>query len=240
MIGGSFKLANKRKLAKSALLQHEDFNKNILAANPGSILDVGSGRGRYYEWTKKYGIRYEGVDVDKAQVKAVRAKYATKAFHPFDGQDLSKYPDDSFDVVLLIEVVEHVQEVEALKKLLKECIRVARSHVFFTTPNCADQAFLIDHRLIYHHYLHTIGEGFNFQHGDSHMHYQKFTKESLAKILQDAAASFVIEERVPLDIRSTREPDRVLYFKLWGVIDSKKSKSKMKLPKLRLSSKTNR
>lgn len=235
MSGGSFKLANKKKVAKSKLLEHDDFNKNILAVNPGSILDVGSGRGRYFEWTKKYGIGYEGVDVDKAQIKAVRAKYATKAFHSFDGQNLSKYDDNSFDAVLLIEVVEHIEDLEALKKLLKECIRVARHHIFFTTPNCADEAFLIDHRLIYHHYLHTVGEGFNFQHGDSHMHYQKWTKKSLSNLLNDISASFVIEERVPLDIRSTREPDRVLHFKLWGIIDSKKSKSKIKLPRLRLA-----
>jgi ubiquinone/menaquinone biosynthesis C-methylase UbiE len=206
-------------------LKHENFNENILESKPSSMLDVGCGSGRYFEWAKKYGIDYSGVDVDAKQIKEANAKYKTKVFQHFDGQDLSRFKDKSVDIVLMIEVMEHIETTEALQKLLKECTRIARKYVLFTTPNCSDEKFLVSHRLIYHHYTHSVGKGFNFEFDNSHMHHLRFTKDSLSELLDDVADAYVVQERVPLDIRSTREPERILYFKLWGYIDCQASKT---------------
>jgi hypothetical protein len=135
--------------------------------------------------------------------------------------------------------MEHVENIETLKSLLKECTRVARNFVFFTTPNSSDEEFLINHRLIYHHYTHSVGEGYNFKYDNPHKHHLRFTKKSLSDIISKLASSYVVEERVPLEMRSTREPNHILYFKLWGLIDCRKSSRKASIKNSRLIKKIN-
>lgn len=45
------------------------------------------------------------------------------------------FDDNSFDFVFSSAVVEHVGSRECQLLFLKECIRVARKHIFITTPN---------------------------------------------------------------------------------------------------------
>lgn len=45
------------------------------------------------------------------------------------------FADNSFDFVFSSAVIEHVGSREQQQQFLKECIRVARKHVFITTPN---------------------------------------------------------------------------------------------------------
>ena len=51
--------------------------------------------------------------------------------------DARKMPfaDNSFDFVFSSAVIEHVGSREQQQQFLAECIRVARKHVFITTPN---------------------------------------------------------------------------------------------------------
>jgi SAM-dependent methyltransferase len=85
-----------------------------------SILDVGAGSGtiarglkdRHASW------RMEGVDV------LVRPEPLIPV-HPFDGVRLP-FPDRSFDVVLLIDVLHHASDFQTL---LAECVRVAADRV---------------------------------------------------------------------------------------------------------------
>lgn len=207
----------------------DNFNNNILSCEPKSILDVGSGSGRYYEWCEKHSIDYFGIDVDATLIKQAKAKYGTNVFQVFNGYDLSKFTNDSYDVILLVEVMEHVQSLVTLNQLLKECTRVAKNFILFTTPNSSDEQFLIDHRIIYHHYTHSFGPEFDvpiaeLSRDNPHLHHLKFTKKSMEKILRPLVRSFVVEEAVPLDIRSTRESNRVMHFKLWGIVDCRTAK----------------
>ena len=45
------------------------------------------------------------------------------------------FADNSFDFVFSSAVIEHVGSREQQRQFLAECIRVARKHVFITTPN---------------------------------------------------------------------------------------------------------
>lgn len=209
-----------------------NFNKTILSCKPKSILDVGSGSGRYFEWSKVHGIDYTGVEIDKELAEKANAEHHTSVFRTFNGHDLSMFPNKSYDVILLVEVMEHVKDQVTLKKLLKECIRVAREYILFTTPNSSDEKFLIEHRLIYHHFTHSVGPEFKIHIGQGrednvHLHHLKFTKDSLSKILKSLGRPFMIKETVPLDIRSTRHSNKVLFFKLWGYIDCRPRKSRI-------------
>ena len=51
-----------------------------------------------------------------------------------DARDMP-FADNSFDFVFSSAVIEHVGSREQQHQFLKECVRVARKHVFITTPN---------------------------------------------------------------------------------------------------------
>lgn len=86
------------------------------------ILNVGSGNGWIF---KDSGLTVIHVDIDR---------YDIPYFIQMDAHDL-KFPDKSFDVVALTEILEHVQDPV---KVLKEAKRVAKKRIIITVPNEAE------------------------------------------------------------------------------------------------------
>lgn len=208
-------------------LQYDEFNKNILSSVPtgSALLDVGCGRGRFYEWACKHKYEYQGIDIDPEVVKQAILKYRSwpqfkpNIFHVMDGQEMPMFADKSVDTILLVEVIEHIENLPTLAKLLKECIRITRTNIMLTTPNCSDEAFLKKHGLIYNHYTHSVGEGFNFKMDSPHYHHLRFTKDLLSQFLRDnIGGNYEVVERKPIPITSQLQPDHILYDKLWAEI----------------------
>jgi len=200
-------------------LKHSEFNKNVIVSCGKSLLDVGCGAGRYYEWAQKHGLDYVGVDVDPEVIKKAILKFrdtpnfTPDTFHVVDGQAMPMFEDNSHDTILLVEVIEHVINLKSLEKLINECRRIARKNIMFTTPNCSDEDFLKKHGLIYHHYTHSVGKGFDFKYDDSHKHHLRFTKESLSDFLATITDKFEVIETKPIEILTKK-----CYYKLWGEI----------------------
>ena len=84
------------------------------------ILDVGCGDGLLASRLKNelIGIDIQGVDTVEQKKKFIPVEL-------FDGRTLP-YPNKSFDVVLLMDVLHHAREPSML---LKECMRVSRKAV---------------------------------------------------------------------------------------------------------------
>jgi ubiquinone/menaquinone biosynthesis C-methylase UbiE len=104
-------------------------------AAPASILDVGCGEGVLTDaWRDRPGVdRVVGVDVEDA---GLRAEWAGRARAGLELRAIAPapplpFPDDSFDLVAAVEVLEHVADPDAL---LAELARVARTHVLVSTP----------------------------------------------------------------------------------------------------------
>ena len=95
----------------------------------GSYLDVGTGRGEVLDIAATLGYSpVQGVDpVDLGRPDVVQA-IATDL--PFD--------DDSFDVVSMFDVLEHLVEEDVIPAL-KELLRVASRHVVVTAHTRADK-----------------------------------------------------------------------------------------------------
>lgn len=104
-----------------------------------SVLDVGCGPGWNMEHFLEYGPglkAYKGVDYSERFVKVANArrferKKAGQLTHkvlPFEKQDCRELqePDESWDVVLLQDVLEHTNGYE---KTIREALRVARKRV---------------------------------------------------------------------------------------------------------------
>jgi len=107
-----------------------------------SVLDVGCGSGEGLKVLAARASGALGIDLDnrlRRQDVDVRI------------QSISDVPDKSFDVVVSMDVIEHVQDDRAF---IADLFRVARKAVFITTPNYA----VSRNRHPYHVREYTPGE----------------------------------------------------------------------------------
>jgi 2-polyprenyl-3-methyl-5-hydroxy-6-metoxy-1,4-benzoquinol methylase len=97
----------------------------------GRLLDVGCGDGTDLAQLRDLGWQAEGVEVDREAVKVARDRGLTVHQGTLDGQ---RFPSDSFDVVTMSHVVEHLHDPEAV---LRECRRILKpgGSLIVATPN---------------------------------------------------------------------------------------------------------
>ena len=100
---------------------------------PASLLDVGCGEGMYCRWfTRNSEIeRVVGVDLSEGRLERARRAAPDAEFHRCDGAALP-FADDSFDLVMCSEVIEHVPDPFAMAA---ELARVSSRYVLISVPN---------------------------------------------------------------------------------------------------------
>jgi SAM-dependent methyltransferase len=159
-----------------------DFPLKYLPFKPGGrLLDVGCGSGELLGTMHSLRWDAEGVDFDPAAVEAARRRgFKVKLGLVAD----QKYPDASFDAVVMSHLIEHVH---APLELLKEARRVLRrgGRLLMATPNIRG----LGHR--------WMGRRWPFL--DPPRHLQAFTPRAL-KLLARAAG--FTEVRVCTEIRT--------------------------------------
>jgi len=98
-----------------------------------SILDVGCGEGFTLNRLKEHGIgkKLEGLEYSKDAIALGKKLYpGIKIIHGSVYE--LPYEDNSFDLVLCTEVLEHLEEPA---KALKELVRVAKKYLVISVPN---------------------------------------------------------------------------------------------------------
>lgn len=106
-----------------------------------SILDVGAGTGAY-----SIPLRNEGYDVTAIELVKQNLKYMEKEnIKCFQGNaiDLSRFKDNSFDIVLLFGPMYHLLTMEEKIKALQEAKRVSKKYIFISY--CMNEFALIYH-----------------------------------------------------------------------------------------------
>ena len=98
-----------------------------------SVLDVGCGEGFILNKLKEEGIgkNWEGIDYSKTAVeigKKLHPKLSLKQGSVYE----SGFKDNSFDLVVCTEVLEHLEDP---KKALKEVMRISKKYVLLSVPN---------------------------------------------------------------------------------------------------------
>ncbi len=98
-----------------------------------SILDAGAGEGFTLEMLRKekIGKTYEGIDFLKKAVEIGKKVHPKIKLNQASIYELP-YKDNSFDLVLSTEVLEHLEDP---KKALKQIFRVSKKYVLLSVPN---------------------------------------------------------------------------------------------------------
>lgn len=197
--------------------QFETLTQYLLSLKPQSIFDAGFGKLEWLKWCIKHNIKFEGVEIDDKLVKEGKEQYPqyVDALHLGDVTKPLPFDDNSADIVLLVEVIEHIRTPDRVVTTLKECARIARRKVIMTTPNCSDEDLLKKHGLTYHHYRHAATDGMRFksERDKAHRHWIKFTVNNLTDLLARHFTDFIVVPKRPIAILKP-----TVYDKLWAEI----------------------
>jgi len=97
----------------------------------GTLIDVGCGTGQLFPMVRSSCTRYIGVDVVRYEGFPAEAEFISANL---DSRPVTELPDESADVVVCIETIEHLENPRAL---IRELARLARpgALLLVTTPN---------------------------------------------------------------------------------------------------------
>ncbi len=98
-----------------------DLIRQYVALEDKTILDVGCGLGMYVRALRQFSPCVHGVDIDEEKVAQASAELPNIRVAP---AEVLPYPDESFDVVLSHEVIEHVTDD---RQAIVEAVRVLRA-----------------------------------------------------------------------------------------------------------------
>jgi len=105
----------------------------VIAVHPKTIADAGCGEGFVVGQLMEAGVKAEmaGVDLSKEAVRIANQKFPKATFKVGSIYDLP-FKDDSYDLVLCNEVLEHLEKPADAVKELK---RVSKKYVICSVPH---------------------------------------------------------------------------------------------------------
>lgn len=112
---------------------YKTFTKELKKLEIKNVLDVGCGEGFILNKLKKEGIgkNWQGIDYSKDAVKIGKKLHPRLDLEQGSIYD-SGFKDNSFDLVICTEVLEHLDNP---KKALKEVLRISKKYVLLSVPN---------------------------------------------------------------------------------------------------------
>jgi len=154
--------------------------------SPRVILDMGCGQGRCLEIARQHfsQSRLLGVDFSATAIAAARSRLPQATFHVGVCEDLSSIPKESADLVLSIEVLEHVVDI---RKTVRELTRVLKpgGHLLVTTP-CANSLSLEWATNFLAGRLQKTPDGFGRFGTDPPEHIRRLNSKDLNDIMREA------------------------------------------------------
>ena len=140
----------------------------------GTHLDIGCGPGTLIGTIKYQHLQSTGIDISSSQIKYANDKYGSRnsQFKVSSVSDLKRNTGDRcFDVITIVEVLEHLPEEEALRLLcdVKTLLKPGTGRLIVTTPNYSSLWPVVEYL------VNRIGE---VKYEDQHINRYKPTKLS--------------------------------------------------------------
>lgn len=110
--------------------------KNLIAEvralpEPIKVLDIGCGPGKAFEiLSNQYNIDYLGIDISEEFIAEARSRYPSAKFKRANAADYK--PDESFDLVIALETLEHIPE-NAVVRILENVAQNIRPKLFLAS-----------------------------------------------------------------------------------------------------------
>lgn len=105
--------------AKHRLMRYHDFF--VERIQPGErVLDVGCGKGELaYDLAERSGALVTGIDNHKPHLDFARKRFSHPSIEYVEADAVAYVPDEAYDVVVLSNVLEHIERrVDLLRRLL--------------------------------------------------------------------------------------------------------------------------
>ena len=112
------------------------------------VIDIGAGAGAYSRHLTAQGYAVDALDLHPLHVEqlteALKDYDSARAFQA-DAADLSAFPDNSYDLVLLLGPIYHLPDTEQRLAAISEALRVAKKGAPVFTAFCLQDAPLIEY-----------------------------------------------------------------------------------------------
>ncbi len=139
-------------MLKSGVDLHQAVLAKLADCPGGRVLDVGAGSGGLARKLKAFGHETAMCDCLPA---SQWADHDAGAYTPCDLNTGLPYPDESFDYIICLEVIEHMENPLALCRELKRVLRKG-GRLFISTPNILSLKsrvkFLLDGSFVFFNY----------------------------------------------------------------------------------------
>lgn len=112
--------------------------------NP-KIIDIGAGSGRYSIPLVEEGYDVTAVELVKHNLRMIEQKSNKVKVYQGNAINLSKFADETFDLVLLFGPMYHLCDPESQLKALKEAKRIAKNNGIIMVAYCMNEFAVITH-----------------------------------------------------------------------------------------------
>ncbi len=137
----------------------------------GRLLDFGCGDGQFLHMISKYCESSYGVDISEAAIKKATNKYPDVSFTVSEESGVIDFPDNFFDTVCAIDILEHILDVESSLEELRRILKPGGKLLIATSELTRIKMMLI--------ILHSLDKYFY----PASPHIRHFTRRNLADIL---------------------------------------------------------
>ena len=123
-----------------------------------SILEVGAGTGRYSVTLAKRGLQVTAVELIEHNLEILRSKLdGTEPITALQGNalDLTLFPDDSFDLTMLLGPMYHLYLKDEKLRALSEAVRVTKTGGHILVAYCMNEPTVIQYVFSLNH-LHEV------------------------------------------------------------------------------------
>lgn len=126
------------------------FINHIRSVN-GRVLDIGCNNGNLAFLLRKQGVSpeqldYIGIDIAEESIECAQYRNICGSVFQVGSASELHFPDESFDAVTLVEVIEHLPDQA---RAIREAVRVLKPGglILLSTPNAECQPWLFDERV---------------------------------------------------------------------------------------------